>query len=121
MLGKRLKQLRNSAGLTQKELANKMNISSSAVSMYEAGRRDPDTETLVKFSKVFNVTTDYLLGKDTKVVTQEHLTNTYERIKEDLGEDVQIMFHDITSFDEGEREELKNFIEFIKSKKNKAR
>ncbi|EFF65093.1 helix-turn-helix domain-containing protein [Turicibacter sanguinis] len=114
MLGKRLKQLRNSAGLTQKELANKMNISSSAVSMYEADRRDPDTETLVKFSKVFNVTTDYLLGETSnKPLTQEHLTTINDAVNTHLGEDISIMFKDINNWDEEKIKKLKTFIELI--------
>lgn len=56
MLGKRLRQLRKESSLTQKQLADKLSISPSTIAMYEADRRDPDTETLVKFSKVFNVT-----------------------------------------------------------------
>ena len=40
--GENLRELRSSAGLTQKELANKLEISPSAVGMYEHGRRKPD-------------------------------------------------------------------------------
>lgn len=118
MLGKRLKQLRNSAGLTQKELANKMNISPSAVSMYEAGRRDPDTETLVKFSKFFNVTTDYLLGETSNIpLTQEHLTTINDAVNTHLGEDISIMFKDIREWDESKIKKLRTFYEMIKDDK----
>lgn len=119
MLGRRIKNLRKKVGLTQKQLADKLNIAPSTVAMYEAGKRDPDTETVKMMSKIFDVTTDYLLDNESRVITQEHLTSTYDRIKEELGENVQVMFHDINSFDEGEMEQLKFAIEMIKNSKKK--
>ena len=62
MLNKRLKSLRLSRSLTQDELARQINISPSAVSMYENGAREPDLSTLIAFAKFFNVSSDYLLG-----------------------------------------------------------
>lgn len=120
MVANKLKKLRKEAGLTQKQLADKLNISPSTVAMYESGKRTPDPKVVVTIAEFFNVSTDYLLRTKQKPLTQEHLTNTYSQIAEDLGEDVQVMFHDITSFDDKEREELKNFIDFIKSKKKKT-
>lgn len=58
-----IKELRKDAGLTQEELAEKLNISRSALSKYETGRNDPSLEFLIKFSTFFNVSADYLLGK----------------------------------------------------------
>ena len=49
--------------MTQQELADKIGVSRGAIGMYEiGGKRDPDTDTLIKIAKVFNVTTDLLLG-----------------------------------------------------------
>jgi len=59
----RLKMLRQEAGLTQKELAEKLGVSRGTIGMYEIGQRDPDTETLRKLSDIFGVSIDYLLGK----------------------------------------------------------
>lgn len=62
----RLKELRKSRHLSQRELADKMHISKSAVSMYESGQREPDHKTLEEIADYFNVDIDYLLGrKDT--------------------------------------------------------
>ena len=61
--GENLRELRSSAGLTQKELANKLEISPSAVGMYEHGRRKPDYEMLIKVSRLFSVSIDSLVGK----------------------------------------------------------
>ena len=62
--GRRLKQLRQNAGLTQKQLAQKMGITASVVSYYELSVRNPSPEILIKLSYIFHTTTDYLLGLD---------------------------------------------------------
>lgn len=48
--------------LTQKELAEMLNITESAISRYMNGSRMPNCVTLVKMAEEFNCTTDYLLG-----------------------------------------------------------
>lgn len=63
ILGERLKQLRDEFGFDQKEMGRKLNITSSAYGYYEQGRNEPPLETLVKIAEIFNVTTDYLLGR----------------------------------------------------------
>lgn len=60
---KRLTDLRQSKGLTQNELAELVNVSRSALSLYELGKREPDYETLVRLADFFDVSVDYLLGK----------------------------------------------------------
>lgn len=53
--------LRKKKGISQEELANKLNTSRQAVSKWENNQSTPDLEELVALSKYFNVTTDYLL------------------------------------------------------------
>ncbi|MDI6604079.1 MAG: helix-turn-helix transcriptional regulator [Thermoanaerobacteraceae bacterium] len=62
MFGERLSQLRKEKGLTQEELAKALNMTRSSLSLYEIGKRDPDTDTLRKIADFFNVSVDYLLG-----------------------------------------------------------
>ena len=59
----RLKALRKQKGLSQRALAEKLEMSKSAVSMYESGFREPDHETTEKIADFFNVDVDYLLGR----------------------------------------------------------
>ena len=61
MLGARIAALRRSAGFSQAELAKQLQISPSAVGMYEQGRREPSAQLLVDMARSFGVTTDYLL------------------------------------------------------------
>lgn len=120
-LGDFIKKSRINAGYkTQSQVADRLSVIRQTISHWENGTRTPDAESLSKLADLFGVTTDYLLGKESKVVSQEHLTNVNNRIKEELGENVKVMFHDINSFDDDEMEELKNFIDFIKSKKKKT-
>ena len=58
----KLKELRLDKQITQAELSKALQISASAIGMYEQGRRQPDYATLSRIAAYFNVTTDYLLG-----------------------------------------------------------
>ena len=58
-----LRRLRKEIGYNQGQLADRLGISRSAISMYESGRRQPDYETLELFADFFNVDMNYLLGK----------------------------------------------------------
>ena len=66
MFGKKLRELRIIANMRQKDVAKLLNVSPSTIGMYEQGRRDPDTDTVIFIANYFGVTTDYLLGKDDK-------------------------------------------------------
>lgn len=58
----RLLQLREKFDLKQVELADKINLKSSAVSKYEKGLTQPNIDTLIKLAEIFSVSVDYLVG-----------------------------------------------------------
>ena len=60
-MGARIAALRREAGLSQAELASQLQISASAMGMYEQGRREPSGQMLVALARILGVTTDYLL------------------------------------------------------------
>ena len=62
-IGERLKQLRLEKHLRQDQVARLVNVEKSSISMYENGLRQPSYQTLVRLATVFNVSTDYLLGR----------------------------------------------------------
>lgn len=66
MIGERIKEVREKNGMTQSALAKKLNISRSAVNAWEMGVSVPSAQYLVELSRLFKVTTDYLLGLNTK-------------------------------------------------------
>ncbi|MDE5769727.1 MAG: helix-turn-helix domain-containing protein [Oscillospiraceae bacterium] len=59
-----LKQARKKAGLTQKEVADKLGLQYTTYRNYEQGQREPNNKTILALSNLFNVSTDYLLGKE---------------------------------------------------------
>ncbi len=66
MLGDKLKTLRIQHGLTQVEVAERIGVSKSIISYYETSERQPSYEALIKLASLYKVTTDYLLGIETK-------------------------------------------------------
>ena len=63
-LYKRVRELREDHDLTQKEMAKYLNCSQQVYSNYELGQRDLPTDILVKLSKFYNVSVDYILELD---------------------------------------------------------
>ncbi len=59
----RLRELRIQRGFSQVELAKKLGLSNSTISMYERGEREPDFDTLDLIGDFFNVDVNFLLGK----------------------------------------------------------
>ena len=62
MMYKRIRDLREDRDLTQKEMAKNLNCSQQVYSNYELGQRDIPTYVLIKLSKFYNVSVDYILG-----------------------------------------------------------
>lgn len=58
----RIKDLREDADLTQKDVANLLHCSQQAYSYYELGQRDIPTNVLIELSNYYNVSIDYILG-----------------------------------------------------------
>ena len=62
--GEKLQKLRKESGLSQEELADQLNVPRQAVSKWERDNGYPETEKIVRMSKMFQVTIDYLLGEE---------------------------------------------------------
>ena len=62
--GEKLQKLRKEKGWTQEQLAAQISISRQALSKWELGTAIPDTENVVQISKLFQVSTDYLLNDE---------------------------------------------------------
>ncbi len=60
--GDRLKILREGRGYTHHELANLLDVGSAQIWRYESGKTAPTADVLTRMGKLFNVSTDYLLG-----------------------------------------------------------
>lgn len=64
MLGKKIKDLRKEKGLTQKELADVMNITPQAISLWEKDQADPDLINIKKLAKFFDISIDELMNTE---------------------------------------------------------
>lgn len=74
--GEKLKQLRHEAGMTQTELAKRLNVTKSVISYYELQERNPSPDVLIRLATIFHVSTDYLLGiKHEKTLDVSGLTD----------------------------------------------
>ena len=61
MLGKNIQYLRKQKHMTQEDLALKLNVSRQAISKWEAGSSEPDVNTLVRLSDIFDISIDELI------------------------------------------------------------
>ena len=111
-----LKYLRVRDNLSQAELADKLGVAKSTISMYEVGKREPDFETLEAIADYFNVDMNFLLGKDGSENDHYYLNDETREIAQEVFEnpDMRTLFkvaRDIPP------ERLKAHIEFMKSLK----
>ena len=60
----RIKELRLSKNLSQKQLVQELGVSQSAVAKWELGKTEPTASAIIAIAKYFNETTDYILGLD---------------------------------------------------------
>ncbi|MBP3938401.1 MAG: helix-turn-helix transcriptional regulator [Clostridia bacterium] len=67
MLSIRLKELRISHSLTQVDFAQKLSVTKQTVSNWENNNIQPSIDMLVKIADYFNISTDYLLGRETNM------------------------------------------------------
>lgn len=72
---RRIAMLRKEMGMNQMELAKYLRLSQQTISKYENGKADPDKETLIRLSELFNVSTDYIIGNSDK---RDHSELTYK-------------------------------------------
>lgn len=63
MFSARLEQVRKRAGWTKTYVASRLGLPLTTYANYEYGNREPDIDTIRAISKLFNTTTDYLLGR----------------------------------------------------------
>ena len=82
----RLQELREDKGISRKDLAASLNITVSALGMYEQGRREPNIDMLIKMADYFDVSIDFLVGRSFKNENNEllvealHLKNEIDKL-----------------------------------------
>lgn len=118
MIGERLKNLRKKLGYTQDDLAEKLSISRSSLSLYEIDKRDPDSETFNKIADFFHVSLDYLNGRTDDLIPARDVNqdlvdeHSYEKELKDFlkDRDLPAMFHNYGNWTEERKMMLLNFL-----------
>ena len=71
-IGNKLNQLRKLSGMTQEQLAEKIDVSRQTISKWESDSTSPDLESIVKISRIFYVSLDDLLKEAETSVTNRN-------------------------------------------------
>lgn len=111
-LGKRLKYEREKRNWSQKYVADKVGITNTVLSNYERDYRDPDTDTLRKLSDLYEVSSDYLLGRtdDPAYSNDEEEFQTFIKDPE-----LKRWFKELPQSDEEDLRKLRKMWNIIKS------
>ena len=86
LVGKRIRQARELAGLTQEQLAEKIGVSRTAVVRWEAGETDPTLDHLIAMTTILKVSADFLLGTGGSDQIMNVLTNMASTLNQLISE-----------------------------------
>lgn len=108
--GDKLKQLREEKGVNRENIAELLSISYSSIAKYEINERFPDKESLIKLSRFFNVSIDYLLGvTDIREPLEEIIKKGQVTVKPPS--DIEKLYESLPA---EEKKQFKDFGEFLK-------
>jgi transcriptional regulator with XRE-family HTH domain len=79
VVGKRIAYLRDKVGLSQVDLAKKLNVSPSTVAMWELGEREIKASTLIRIADFFNVSIDFLAGREHMIPETEDIDRLLQK------------------------------------------
>jgi len=114
-LGSRLKKEREKRNWSQKYVAEKIGITNTVLSNYERDYRDPDTETLKKLSDLYEVSTDYLLGRTDDPAYKHNDSDEEEFQKFIKDPELKRWYKELPKSNEEELRKLRKLWEIIKS------
>jgi HTH-type transcriptional regulator, competence development regulator len=115
MLKNKLIELRKEKKLRQEDIAKILGIARTTYAMYEQGNREPDFDTLNKMADYFEVSVDYLLGREQKNKTKEDTLEEVNKLVKEYGIE-QFGFFDIDKWkdlSQEDIEEIKKHFEYV--------
>lgn len=80
MISNRIQEQRKLNGLTQEQLAEKLNVSRQSISKWESNQSFPEIDRIILMSEIFNVSTDYLLKEKTNDYSKNSTSKDYNLI-----------------------------------------
>jgi HTH-type transcriptional regulator, competence development regulator len=117
-LGSNIKKLRESENISQKDFAQKIGISNVVLSRYEKDERKPDYDMLKKIADYFEVSIDFLLGREENRKTNEDTLEEVNKLVKEYGIE-QFGFFDIDKWKNlspEDVEEIKRHFEWVSQK-----
>ncbi|WP_343100012.1 helix-turn-helix domain-containing protein, partial [Clostridioides difficile] len=116
-VSQRIKYLRENMNMSQKELSEKANINTSVMNRIESGERAIRDDELIVFAKIFDVSTDYILGlSDTEKL---NIDESYEFIDSlNSPDDIKELIKVILSLDEETRDKMLKIAKVFVTEKN---
>ena len=119
MLAQKLKELRERKEMSQAELANVLDVAQQTVASWEKSKSSPNYDILQKIADYFNVTTDELLGRETKggYYVNAETAEIANALKEGDGM-LRVMFDTVRNLPPEKMREAANYIEYLKAKQH---
>lgn len=99
----RFRECREASGLTQKYVALTLGVKGPSVSNWESGKTTPTTENVAALAKLYNVSVDYLLGRDEQPQTSPSPADRQRRNVEEM----------LRSMSEADLEKVYDYARFI--------
>lgn len=91
-IAKNIKSLREASGLTQKDLADRLNVTKAAVNNWESGANSPEIDTLMKICRIFNVSASAIAGvSEDEESEARRFYMAYRRAPDDIRNAVEIL------------------------------
>lgn len=106
----RLKEIRESRHITQRQLAKALQVSHTTISNWEAGVRQPDLDSIVHIADYFDISLDFLLGRNFKNRLYNQDNYVFNR------DQLMPIFHKILGVDERYFPNLDGFIDALLAK-----
>lgn len=89
---KRIRELREDNDLTQQEVAKKLNLHLTTYQRWETGEREIPTHIIIELSKLYNVTTDYILECERENVQNREKLHTITQLMNELNNAINGLF-----------------------------
>lgn len=118
-MGTRLKELRLNAGYTGEEVGRMLQVSKSAISMWEKDLRSPSADLIERFADIYGVSTDYIItGRESNTPKGYYRDQEAAEYAEYLRTrpHAKILFSASKDMTKEDMEEAVRYIEYLKSK-----
>lgn len=113
----RIKAARKAAGMSQKYVAMTLGVKGPSVSNWESGKTMPTPDNLSALAKLFGVTVDYLLGRDTTQALVVDVSGSMKQGKSETAAIIESIMAKLAQLDDADQKIAEEHIDFLLSRK----